>query len=67
MKTVEYMGSTYEEIPEWANFIAADGDGHVYVYEYMPSWSHNHWVNSGAMRSILVGEGCTLGQPLKTI
>lgn len=37
MKTVEYMGSTYE-VPDWANFIAQDFNGAVWVYSERPEW-----------------------------
>jgi hypothetical protein len=38
MKTVEYMGSTYE-VQDWCNFIAADLNGNVYGYSQQPVWN----------------------------
>lgn len=34
-KTITYRGRTYT-VPDWAKYIAQDGDGTVYVYSHAP-------------------------------
>lgn len=46
MKTVEYMGVTFE-CPDWANFVAADADGSTYVFEKQPTWDKDWWHHTG--------------------
>lgn len=35
MKTITYRGEEYFA-PDWANFVAMDGDGNVYAFENKP-------------------------------
>lgn len=54
MKTVEYMGGTYE-VPTWAAFIAADRSGDVFVYDKEPVWIGDEWWAHG-VHAQMVGE-----------
>lgn len=40
MKTVKYQGKTFQ-VPDWANYIAADYDRVAYVYELAPNIVHS--------------------------
>lgn len=47
MKTVKYMGSTYN-VPEWAAFLTFDQFGLVYAFETKPRLEEGHWVQDGS-------------------
>lgn len=42
MKTVTYFDMKLD-IPDWAKFIAQDGDGNIYCYEYRPYRDGKLW------------------------
>ncbi len=42
MKQIEFMGQMFD-VPEWAKWIAQDGDGSVYVYSLDPYKEGNYY------------------------
>ena len=56
MKTVQYMGQPFQ-VPDEANYIAADASGAVYAYTHEPLWGGDrYWSRDDNCLAWLVGD-----------
>lgn len=49
MKQVIYQGQSFE-VPTWANYIATDRTGYVYVFDYEPTYNYHGELVGGGYR-----------------
>jgi hypothetical protein len=48
---------TFDEAPDWVNWIAQDADGAVWGYEVEPNQQHNGWYENEVGRIVRLGTG----------
>lgn len=69
MKKVTYQGQNFE-VANWANYIAADANGDVWVYSQPPLWNERtgaHMPSPSGSFSQYVGKGPRPKPPVLTI
>lgn len=44
------MKPDWKDAPEWANYLAMDGDGQWFWYENRPETGRNYWSHGGTHR-----------------